>query len=67
MFVEWGAPSGTTDDWGAEDWGNEKEDDQPNTPSWATTDNNNKTANTWETDESTNQNLSNHVNHLPEW
>ena len=59
-------PTGTTEDWAAEDWGNEKPTDTANTPSWATTDDE-KTASTWQTDAPANQNLTNHVNHLPEW
>ena len=64
--LDWAAsePTGTTEDWGAEEWGNDKKDDT-NTPSWATTD---EKTSTWETaDVPTSQNLTNHVNHLPEW
>ena len=67
LCVDWGlsAPTGTTEDWGAEDWGIDKQADTTNMPSWATDDP--KTTNTWETDVPANQNLTNHVNHLPEW
>ena len=68
LNVDWGLPepTGTTEDWGAEDWGSDKQNDTSNTPSWATTVDD-KTASTWETDVPANQNLTNHMNHLPEW
>ncbi|XP_028399124.1 ubiquitin-associated protein 2-like [Dendronephthya gigantea] len=65
---DWGSSeaAGITEDWGADDWGNEKQNDTSNMPSWATTENDKKT-NTWETrDNHADQNLTNHVNHLPE-
>ena len=66
--IEWGLsePTGTTEDWGAEDWGSEKQDDTTNMPSWAATVDQ-KTSSSWESDVPANKNLTNHVNHLPEW
>ncbi|XP_046839029.1 ubiquitin-associated protein 2-like [Xenia sp. Carnegie-2017] len=63
--LDWGLsePVGATEDWGAEDWVNEKLDDSSNMPSWAATDNE---KDTWENENMSKENLSNHVNHLPE-